>query len=94
MPSYVVETYVDGGDQDRFAMDVDGMRALAARVGDSGQYRHVRSYFMPTDEMGFHVVEADSPETVIRLAKAAGIDVERIVSAVGVDPREDAGDDD
>lgn len=90
MPSFVVETYVDGGDQDRFAIDVDGMRALAAKVGDAGQYRHIRSYFVPSDEMGFHVVEADSQETVIRLAEAAGIDVERIVSAVGVDPRDDA----
>jgi hypothetical protein len=38
--------------------------------------------------LGFHVVEADSAEAVVRLAKLAGIHVERIVSAVGIDPAE------
>ena len=93
MPSYVVETYIEEGDRDRFAIDVAGIRsAAAAMAAEDGEVHHVRSYIYPSDEMGFHVVEADSAETVIRLAKAAGIDVERVVSAVGVDPREDATD--
>jgi soluble P-type ATPase len=93
MPSYVVETYVEEGDRERFAIDVAGIRSAVATmaVGDS-VVQHVRSYIYPSDEMGFHVVVADSEETVARLAKAAGIDVERIVSAIGIDPREGAGD--
>jgi hypothetical protein len=95
MPSYVVETYVEGGDQGRFAIDVEGMRSAAAGMAAAnGEVQHVRSYIYPSDEMGFHVVDADSAETVHLVANAAGIDVERIVSVVGVDPREGAGDGD
>jgi hypothetical protein len=36
--------------------------------------------------MGFHVVEADCAEDVVRLATLASIDVERIVEAIGVGP--------
>ena len=93
MPSYVVETYVEAGDRDRFAVDVEGMRSAAAGMAAADMaVQHVRSYIYPSDEMGFHVVEADSAETVLLVARAAGIDVERIVSAVGVDPRDDAGE--
>ena len=93
MPSYVVETYVEEGDRERFAIDVAGIRSAVATMADGDSVvHHVRSYIYPSDEMGFHVVEADSEETVVLLAKAAGIDVERIVSAIGIDPREGAGD--
>ena len=47
---------------------------------------HVRSYLVPSDEMGVHVVEADGVEAVRQLSKLAGIEVERIVAAVAVDP--------
>jgi hypothetical protein len=93
MPSYVVETYVEAGDRDRFAVDVDGIRSAAADMASGDmEVQHVRSYIYPSDEMGFHVVEADCAETVHALAKAAGIEVERIVSAVGVDAREGTGE--
>ena len=93
MPSYVVETYVEEGDRERFAIDVAGIRSVVSAMAARGsEVQHVRSYIYPSDEMGFHVVEADNAETVTRLAKAAGIDVERIVSAIGIDPREGAGD--
>jgi hypothetical protein len=36
--------------------------------------------------MGFHVVEADTAEDVVRVAELAGIEVERIVEAIGVGP--------
>ena len=45
----------------------------------------MRSYLVPSDEMGVHVVDAETADEVKRLAKLAGIEVERIVSAVGVD---------
>ena len=93
MPSYVVETYVEEGDRERFAIDVAGIRSAVSAMAAAGtDVHHVRSYIYPSDEMGFHVLEADDAETVVRLTSAAGIDVERIVSAVGVDPREGAGD--
>jgi len=87
MTSFVVETYVPSGDPERFAVDVEGIRLAAeAIVVVDGQVHHVRSYLVPSDEMGFHVVEADSAEDVMRVTKLAGIEVERIVKAIGVGP--------
>ena len=87
MASFVVETYLPQGDADRFAIDVDELRAaVEAIVLVGGQVHHVRSYVVPSDEMGFHVVEADCAEDVVRLATLARIDVERIVEAIGVGP--------
>jgi hypothetical protein len=87
MASFLVETHVAQGGRAQFATAVDELRAALQEMAvlDS-QVRHVRSYLVPSDELGFHVVEADSAEAVVRLAKLAGIDVERIVSAVGIDP--------
>ena len=92
MASFLVETHVAQGGRDLFATAVDELRAALAEMAvlDS-QVRHVRSYLVPSDELGFHVVEADSAEAVVRLAKLAGIEVERIVSAIGIDPEARSG---
>ena len=93
MASFVVETFVPGGSQDRFAADVDGIRLAAeAHVAVEGRVHHVRSYLVPGDEMGFHVIEADSIELVARVTETAGIEVERIVEAVSVEPGRVADD--
>jgi hypothetical protein len=85
MASFLVETHVAQGGRDEFATAVEQLRvALAEMALLDSQVRHLRSYLVPSDELGFHVVEADSAEAVVRLAKLAGIDVERIVSAIGV----------
>lgn len=87
MASFLVETHIPQGDRDQFAIAVDGLRAaLEASPVLEHKLEHVRSYLVPSDEMGVHVFEADSVEAVRRLAKLAGIEVERIVVAVGVDP--------
>jgi hypothetical protein len=87
MASFLVETHVAQGGRDQFATAVDELRAALAEMAvlDS-QVRLVRSYLVPSDELGLHVVEADSAEAVVRLAKLAGIEVERIISAIGIDP--------
>ena len=87
MASFFVETYVPPGDHAKFSTDVEGLRAaLETIAATDGQVHHVRSYLVPSDEMGVHVVEADSSEAVMRLAKLAGLEVERIVPAIGGDP--------
>ena len=87
MVSFLVETFIAQGDRDRFTVAVDGLRAALEAMNELEHHvEHVRSYLVPSDEMGVHVVEADSVEAVRRLAKLAGIEVERIVAAVGVDP--------
>jgi hypothetical protein len=84
--SFVVETYVQDGDPGRFAADVEGIRAATQSVDPpGGRVHHVRSYLVPSDQMGFHVVEGDSAEDVVRLTELASIEVERIVEAIGTD---------
>jgi len=86
MASFLVETYVRQGDRDGFATAVDGLRSVVTAANALGHVRHVRSYLVPNDEMGVHVLDADSADDVKQLAKLAGIEIERIVSAVGIDP--------
>ena len=87
MASFLVETYVRQGDRDGFATAVDGLRSMVAAANALGPVRHVRSCLVPNDEMGAHVLDADSADDVKQLAKLARIEIERIVSAVGIDPR-------
>lgn len=87
MASFVVETYVPQGDPECFASDVDGIRvASEAIVVVDGCVHHVRSYLVRSDEMGFHFLDAETAEDVVRVTEMAGIEVERIVEAIGVGP--------
>ena len=87
MASFVVETYVPRGDRVRFQVDVDGIRvAVASTPSRSARARHVRSYLAPNDEMAFPYVDANSAEDVRQLTELAGIEAERIVSVIGIDP--------
>jgi hypothetical protein len=86
MASFLVEMYVRQGDREGFAAAVEGLRSASAAAKTAGRVRHVRSYLVPSDEMGIHVVDADTADDVRQLAKLAGIEIERVVSAVGVDP--------
>lgn len=92
MPSYVVETFVPGSAPERLAAEASGMRMAASRL--DGNVTLVRSYLVPGDEMGFHVVEADTLEAAAEAASMAGVEVERIVETIdvdlqpGVDPRD------
>ncbi len=87
MASFLVESYAPRLGADGLELIVTRARAAAESLGGSdGRVRHVRSYLVPGDEMGFHVVEADSAEDVVRVARLAKIEVERIVEAIGVGP--------
>jgi len=84
MTSFVVETYVPEGSQERFSGEVDGLRRAAGST-DPGVVRHIASYLVPGDEMAFHLVEAATAGDVRRTASLAGIEAERIVEAVDVE---------
>ena len=88
MASFVVETYVPGGDVERFTVDVDRIRAAAEALQGDRPARHVRSYLARADEMGFHLVEAPGADVVRRVAALACVEVERVVAVIdlGVDP--------
>jgi hypothetical protein len=46
--------------------------------------RHVRSSFLPADELFLHLIEAESAEAAGEASRRAGIAPERIVEAVSV----------
>jgi hypothetical protein len=82
---FLVETYVARIHGEGFARTVSSVREAADELRASGfRVRHVRSYAVPEDETWFHVFEADSVEGVMRATALAGIDVDRVVEAIGV----------
>ena len=85
MPSYVVEAYVSSLEGGRLDDTAERAREAAAALAAEGrQIRFVRSTFLPTDEVGFFVFEAEIADVVRELAARAGITYERIVEAVEV----------
>jgi hypothetical protein len=85
MPSYVVETFVPTEARARFTRTVAALRAATEGRPDALRIRHVRSFLVPGDEMGFHVLEAGTAIEIARLAEAAGIEIERVVEVVTID---------
>lgn len=87
MASFLVETHVAQGGREQFANAVVELRAAFAAIATPDvNARHVRSYLVPSDEMGLHLIEADSVDVVMQGTKLAGIEVERVVSAISVEP--------
>jgi hypothetical protein len=90
MPVFVVETFVPEGDKTRFVADVSRIQAAAGKERPGPQPgagpRHLRSYLVPGDAMGFHVIEAEASEDVARITALAGVEVERIVPTFSVGP--------
>jgi hypothetical protein len=89
--SFIVETYEP---RDATApQDATARAGLAAAMlaAGGGRVRHVRSYVVPDDEQCFHVFEADSPDDLIRAARLAGVEIERIVEAVDLGPEPGGG---
>ncbi len=85
MACFLVETYVARIHGEGFARTVSSVREAADELRASGlRIRHVRSYAVPEDETWFHVFEAASVDGVIRATALAGIDVDRVVEAIGV----------
>lgn len=88
MTGFLVEAYAPGLGDDGLARAVERLRAAGEALTASGRpVRHVRSYVVPGDEMCFHLLEAGSPDDALEAARLAGIEVERIVEAIGVGDR-------
>jgi hypothetical protein len=87
MAWFVVETFVPEGDRERFVADVRSIQSAArAARSEDGRVRHLRSYLVPADAMGFHVIQAGSAADVTRLTELARVEVERIVPTFSVGP--------
>jgi hypothetical protein len=77
--TYLIETYVAGGDitdlQARARATAESMR------GEGHEVRYLRSVLVRTDETCFHLFEAASEDLVAELGRRAGLRYERIVEA-------------
>jgi hypothetical protein len=82
MPVFVVERYLPG-------LTADGLRAQARRERHAvaeltlaeGEVRHVRSTYLPADELCFSLFEAPSLEAVRQANGLTGLAFERISEA-------------
>ena len=81
MPSYLIEGYLP---RSRASELLDAAarlgRAAKALTAEGVQVRHVRSSFLPGDELFLHVLEAESAEAAGDATKRAGISPERITT--------------
>jgi hypothetical protein len=85
MPSYLVEGYLPRSRAAELTEAVARVRSAAERLAAEGvPVRHVRSSFLPADELFLHLLEAPSAEAAGEVTKRAGIAPERIVEAVPV----------
>lgn len=85
MPSYLVEGYLPRSRAAELPEAVARVRMAAEVLTAEGvPVRHVRSSFLPTDELFLHQLEAPSAEAAGEATKRAGLAPERIVEAVPV----------
>lgn len=82
MPSYIVEAYLP--DSPDALADVRS-RARRAAESDRG-VRHVRTTFLPGDELVLHTFEAPSHDALRRAAERVDLRCERIVEALEASP--------
>lgn len=83
MPSYLIEGYFPRSRSAELTESVARLRRAAEALTAEGiLVRHVRSSFLPADELFLHVLEAESAEAVGAASKRAGIASERIVEEV------------
>jgi hypothetical protein len=85
MPSYLVDGYLPRSRSGELAELIARLRAAAeALTAEGTAVRHVRSSFLPADELLLHLLEAESAEAAGKATRRAGIAPERIVEAVSV----------
>jgi hypothetical protein len=78
MPSYLIEGYLPRSRAAELTESVSRLR----RVTEGTRVRHVRSSFLPAEELFLHVLEAESAEAAGEAAGRAGIAPERIIEEV------------
>jgi hypothetical protein len=86
VPNYLVESYAP---RSGAALDesIARVQLAAKQIAAEGLVlRHIRSTFVPEDEICFHVFEAESPAVVDEVGRRAGLPFERVVEAMPVTP--------
>jgi hypothetical protein len=89
MPSYLVETYLAGGDvTDRATREGRARSAAAELTRRNTRVRLQFAIHVPEDETCFYVYEAPSADHAALAAQHAGLDPIRVVEAVSSEGEE------
>jgi hypothetical protein len=92
MPSYLIESYLPRTRSGELAAEVGRLRRATETLTAEGErVRHLRSTFLPDDELCLHLLEAESAATVGEASRRAAIKPARVMQAVSVAPTEATG---
>jgi hypothetical protein len=87
MPSYLIESYLPRSRAGELPAVVDRLRrATDSLTAEGAPVRHLRSTFLPGDELCLHLFEAESEATVGEACRRAAIEPARVVQAVSDAP--------
>jgi hypothetical protein len=87
MPSYLIESYLPRSRSGELAAVAERLRrATDSLTAEGAPVRHLRSTFIPGDELCLHLLEAESAATVGEASRRAAIEPARVVQAVSDAP--------
>jgi hypothetical protein len=85
MPTYLIESYLPRSRAGELPAEVNRLRHATETLTSEGTHvRHLRSTFLPTDELCLHLLEAESAATVGEASRRAAIEPARVVQALAV----------
>jgi hypothetical protein len=85
MPSYLIESYLPRSRSSELPAVVGRLRHATETLTAEGTHvRHLRSTFLPSDELCLHLIEAESATTAGEASRRAAIEPARVVQAVSV----------
>ena len=85
MPSYLIECYFARSRSGELPAAVGRLRRAAeALTAEGTSVRHVRTTFLPSDELCFHLIQAESAAMAGEAGRRAAIEPARVVQAVPV----------
>ena len=92
MPSYLIESYLPRSRAGELRAVVERLRrATDSLTAEGTRVCHLRSTFVPNDELCLHLVEAESAAMVGEASRRAAIEPARVVHAVPVPPTDAPG---
>jgi hypothetical protein len=85
MPSYLIESYLSRTRTGELPDVVSRLRRAAESLTAEGtRVRHLRTTFLPDDELCLHLLEAESAATASEASRRAAIEPARVIQAESV----------
>ena len=92
MPSYLIESYLPRSRAGELPAVVSRLRRATESLTAEGMpVEHLRSTFLPNDELCLHLLEAESAAMVGEASRRAAIEPARVVPALPVVPADAPG---